>query len=159
MKKAIKRILVLLFAAVFVSLLLPEFKTSDFFNGTIFNVSGIMFSLGLGLVATFNLNSVKNKSYIVDIRKNLNEVRNWFIFYFGITVLCYILNNSLRDMGVNSLHIANIKNLQVKLNLTVLFCTSIFYSIVYYIINFLSIQKLNNDILDKVLKEEEESHE
>ena len=146
--KTVIRLLVLILISVLISSFCAELQPDEFFNGTIFNVSGIMFSLGLGLIVTFNLSSVKNKKYIIDIRKNLNKVRNSFIFYFGITVICYVLDKYFRDKCVLHIFIFNIKNSQIGLNCSVLFSAFMFYSIIYYIINFLNIQKLNDDIFD-----------
>ena len=142
----------LIFISVFISSFCAEIQPDEFFNGTIFNVSGIMFSLGLGLIVTFNLSSVKNREYIVYIRKSLNKVRNSFIFYFGITVLCYILDKYFRDKGVISIPFFSIKNIKIELNFAILFCILMFYSIAYYIVNFLHIQRLNDDIFDKTME-------
>jgi len=152
---AIKRFIILFLVTMFVSSLMPDFEKNDSvdsFNATIFNVSGIMFSLGLGLLATFNLNSVKNKSYINEIRKRLNTVRNIFIFCFVITIICYSLDNFFGK--ISFCPIPDIEKLQIKINFTILYCFSAFYSILYYIRNFFAMQKLNDDILDKVLKED-----
>ena len=135
--------------SVLISSFCAELQPNEFFNGTIFTVSGIVFSLGLGLIVTFNLSSIKNKKYIAEIRKTLNKVRNSFIFYFIVTVVCYILDKYLRDKCIISLPLFKMKNLQIELNYAIFFCVLMFYSIAYYVINFLNIQKLNDDIFDK----------
>lgn len=38
---------------------------------TLYNVSGIMFSIGLGLIVSFNLSGIRNREYIKEIRKNI----------------------------------------------------------------------------------------
>ncbi|MEP0004426.1 MAG: hypothetical protein ABJ387_01485 [Balneola sp.] len=120
-----------------------------FFINTIYTVSGIMFSLGLGLIVTFNMNGVKNPAYISQIRENINDVRNSFLKYFILTTICYIVDFYLRQNGINTFSIEIGTNL-FKFNLSILFCLLMMYSIIYYVINFIEIQNLNNDIFDKL---------
>jgi Na+/H+-dicarboxylate symporter len=107
-----------------------------------------MFSLGLGLVVTFNINGVKNQKFIKQLRDNIDKVRNSFLKYFFITAICYVLDYYFRQKVLNITTI-EIKNFHFELNWSVLFCVLMSYSIVYYIINFIEIQKLNNSIFDK----------
>lgn len=43
---------------------------------TLYNVSGIMFSIGLGLIVSFNLSGIRNREYIKEIRKNIANIRD-----------------------------------------------------------------------------------
>lgn len=125
-------------------------KPDQFFTSTIFTVSGIMFSIGLGLIVSFNLNGVKNKNYIKGLRSNINFVRDNFMIYFSLATACYIL-----DQYFNSVSFIIIDEPSIKITfcLSIFFCLSILYSACYFIINFLEIQKLNNDIFDKINEE------
>jgi hypothetical protein len=107
-----------------------------------------MFSVGLGLIVTFNISGVKNKKHIKQLRINMNNVRNSFITYFFITTGSYILDKYLRDAKIISTFI-HMRSFKIELNWSIFFCLLMLYSIVYYIINFIEIQKLNNDIFDK----------
>ena len=144
--KTIIRISLVLILFIIISLLCLH--PDDFFVNTIFTVSGIMFSVGLGLIVTFNISGVKNQKHIKQLRGNIDKVRNSFLKYFLISTVCYILDYYLRQKALNITTI-NIKNFQFELNWSVLFCILMLYSIVYYIINFIEIQKLNNSIFDK----------
>lgn len=130
------------------SSVLCSIELDDFFTNTIYTVSGIMFSVGLGLIVTFNISGVKNKTYITQLRNNIDRVRNAFLKYFLLSTVCFILDYYLRKKELNITSL-NIQNLQIELNWSMLFCLLMLYSIVYYIINFIEIQKLNNDIFDK----------
>jgi hypothetical protein len=140
--------IVLLFILFIIISLVCTLRPDDFFVNTIFTVSGIIFSVGLGLIVTFNIGGVKNKKHIKQLRTNINNVRNSFIIYFFITTVSYILDKYLRDSKI-ILTFIHIKNFKIELNWSVFFCLLMLYSIVYYIINFIEIQKLNNDIFDK----------
>lgn len=122
-----------------------------FFLNTFYTVSGIMFSIGIGLVVTFNLQGIKNKSYIDEIRKNLNYVRNSYIQYFSLTTICFIIDNYLRTENIDTtLKFSN--KFSLPFNVQLFFFMIILYSIGYFIVNFLELQKLNNDIFDRMLE-------
>jgi hypothetical protein len=146
--KQIIRIALVFVLFIIISLVCP-LRPDDFFVNTIFTVSGIMFSVGLGLIVTFNIGGVKNKKHIQQLRNNINDVRNSFITYFFITTVSYVLDKYLRDAKMIFTFIY-IKNFQIELNWSIFFCLLMLYSIIYYIINFVEIQKLNNDIFDKI---------
>jgi hypothetical protein len=149
MKTAL-RILIVVIVFLIISLTV-NVTVDSFFSNTIFTVSGIMFSLGLGLIVTFNMHGVKNPSYIDQIRTNINEVRTSFLVYFSITTICFLLDYYLRQNNSN-VFCFQIGTVDIVLNASVFFCLIMLYSIVYFILNFLAIQKLNNDIFDRVIQ-------
>ncbi len=146
MKKLTISLLIICLITILVSSI--SMVTPDqFFTSTIFTVSGIMFSIGFGLIVSFNLNGVKNKNYIKELRENINFVRNNFMTYFLLATTCYIL-----DQYFNSVSFTIIDKLNIKITfcLSIFFCLFILYSVCYFITNFIEIQKLNNDIFDKI---------
>lgn len=111
---------------------------------TFYNVSGIMFSVGLGLIVSLNYSDIKNKNYLISIRQNISEIRNIFILYFmAITVLFLFIG---KDIDVNIIF--------SKISYDVIFSVFSIYTIIYFVVNFLQIQKLNDDISDKKNREE-----
>ncbi|AVE42439.1 hypothetical protein AM461_18035 [Providencia rettgeri] len=108
-----------------------------------------MFSIGLGLIVTFNMNGVKNKSYINKIRKNLTSVRDSFLIYFVISTTCLVLGQYLNDVDVKF----EVKGTVITISPVMLFFSLIIYSIIFFIINFLEVQKLSQDIFDKINQE------
>lgn len=151
MRKKLLSFIIIIFMTVALSSL-SDVRPDNFFISTIFTVSGIMFSIGLGLITTFNLNGVKNRNYIKTIRANINTVRNSFICYFLITTICYVLDQYI---SFNDITIFQSKYVICIFNFPILFCLFMFYAVCYFIVNFLEIQKLNNDIFDKVNEENE----
>ncbi len=150
--KTIFRFLFIIFLFLIISNLFPV-KIDDFFINTIFTVAGIMFSVGLGLIVTFSFAEIKNKKYLHKIRDNLNAVRDSFLQYFTIVTFCYVIDYYLRksELYLTTLHISKY---EFNFNWSVFLCLLIIYSIIYFIINFIKIQKLNNDIVDKVINED-----
>ena len=147
MKKKVKK-LILVMIFIILSVFINK-QLDEFFMNTIYTVAGIMFSIGIGLVATFSLHGIKNPSYVKTIRKNLNCVRNSFIRYFSISTILYIADKYIKD-DLNSLIIFSFKEFSFNFNFSLFAVLVMFYAIFYYIINFLAMQKLNDDIFDKL---------
>lgn len=147
MRISLKIILLLVFILIS---FICKIDLNDFFMNTIYTVSGIMFSIGLGLVVTFNLQGIKNKTYIQKIRGNLKEVRNTYIYHFCLSTIYFILDKYFRDIKHSIIDIPISDSIYIQFNLAVFLGLLMFYSIIYFIINFLALQKLNDDIFDKV---------
>lgn len=140
---------ILIIVALFIVLSpLCGMQPDDFFSNTIYTVSGIIFSVGFGLIVTFNMSGVKNKKYLIQLRGVINQVRNSFLKYFFISTLSFIVDYYLRQKHIN-ITVLKFYDSCIELNWSVLSGVLMIFSIVYYIVNFLEIQKLNNDILDK----------
>lgn len=115
---------------------------------TLFTVNSIMFSIGLGLIAGFKITGVKNRTYIAEIRHNVKEVRNVFIILFSLSALSFMISPLNERPLTLSLH-----GYTFSLDLLLLSALVVVYSTIYFIRNFLAIQKLNDDIFDRLLEE------
>lgn len=146
-----KRKLAVSLAALLLSILLASLMTSrpdaSFLN-TIYTVAGIMFSIGMGAIITFNLDRVKNKGFFLSIRGNINSVRNSFIFFFSLISICYLLYQIAPEAAMSYTY----KGLTVAFSVSLFVASIIPISIVYFILNFLEIQRLNLDIAEKLLE-------
>ena len=146
MKRLIRDLIIMLLAVLMSTFL--DIGVDDFFMGTIYTVSGIMFSIGISILVTFNLQGIKKKSFIDKIRNNLNEVRNTFIYYFSFSTVFFILERYLRKSDKNILVLYQKDELLIDVSVSFVVTVLIFYSIFYFILNFLEVQKLNNQIFD-----------
>lgn len=146
-RQAISFLLITIVTIGFPSIM--SWRPDTFLLSTLYTVCGIMFSIGLGLIVTFNMSGVKNKSYIKIIRKNLKSVRDSFLKYFAISTTCLILGQYLS----NSDFLFIVREVEIIISPSMLFFALIIYSIVFFIINFLEVQKLSQDIFDKVEQE------
>jgi len=148
MKKALLKICIIIICTVVYSSI-TLLRPNSTFTSTVFNISGIMFSIGLGLIVTFNLTGVKNKNYIKKIRQNIKHISQLFIIHFSLASICFLLNS----IDNSSKNIVIYSHLHVRFNLSVAYNIVIIYSIIYFIINFLAIQTLKDDIFDKTNEE------
>lgn len=100
----------------------------------------------MGLLVTFRLDGIKNLSYIRNIRSNIKYLQKVFILYFTVSTISYISYQKVPIYEfmsyINTSIIANL--------FTICF---IVFSMVYFVINFLAIPKLSEDIFDKINKE------
>lgn len=122
-------------------------RPDGFFSSTIFTIAGIMFSIGLGLIVTFNPTSIKNRAYLKIVRDNITNVRNSFLLHFASSSMCFILNQYLikEEFSYNVFG-----KFDIKFSISIFLCLLMIYSSIYFVVNFLQIQKLNNDISDEV---------
>lgn len=145
---------VFLFAAVtFVLALVFAFLSFKFDRNTIasvYNVSGIMFSVGMGLLVTFKLDGVRNRVYIEKIRNNISLLEKSFIAWFVVSTAIFTFYDCIPDKHIDLWKVSTL-NLNCLANCFTLFF--ILVAIIYYVVNFLEVQKLNNDIFDRINKE------
>ncbi|EXG91463.1 hypothetical protein NQ666_19085 [Acinetobacter baumannii] len=116
------------------------------FLNTIYTVSGIMFSIGMGVLCTLNPDKVKNDSIYKAIKSNILDVRNSYLAYFFIISFIYLIYQIYPDLN----YVKIIWKIKITLDLA---CATLFLNILgilYFISNFIQIQKLGMDISDRV---------
>lgn len=131
------------------SFFFPDFNPGEGAVSTLYTVSGIMFSIGMSLLVTSSAAGVKNPRIRKGIRNELRKVRNHFIECFVLISVLYILLCSSADKH-SVLFIY--ENLSLRFSHLLVF--TIAYSIVYFVWNFLAIQRLNYQIEDALDKNE-----
>lgn len=150
MRKIIS-ILTFTFLSVLISNL-TDIRADTFFASTLYTISGIMFSVGASMIVTFNLSGIKNQDFLVRIRQNLCDVKKSFIFYFLVASISYILQYYLIKNQTDIISLFYIKEFEFKISLSVLFCSFILLSIIYYVTNINYLYKLSNDIFNALNK-------
>lgn len=138
--------LLILIIVILISSIFDLHPTNTDYINTLYTVSGIMFSIGMGIICTMNPDSIKNPGICKTIRKNIIAVRNTYLLYFGITSSLYFVLQLVPKTryGWHGFYF------NITLDLCYL-CSAInILSIFYYIVNFIQIQKLNFEISDRV---------
>lgn len=109
-----------------------------------------MFSIGMGVICTFNPERVRNNNYLREIRTDISSIRLSYIFFFSFSSILYLANQLFptfkKCFEINFLEIC------FDLPITVVAVSA--FGIIYYIINFLEIQKLNFQITDRINSED-----
>jgi hypothetical protein len=143
MKKFILRVVFVLGSTLILSAF-EDLRVKDILP-TIYTVSSIIFSIGMGLIVSFSLDGVKHDGYIREIRLSILNVRNSFIIYFALSTIFYITCPYVSDIFIS----------YIDIKFSPILFTSLFLvlSISYYIVNFIEIQNLKDDIFDRINEE------
>lgn len=135
-----KRVLIFLlgsFALAIVLLLYTRVSFSVEMLSTLYTVAGVIFSVGMSITISPKTEGVTNKPIKKAIRTSYSRIRNFFIWFFSLDTILFI-------MAEGSFYPAFFN----------IWCgIFLLLSVVYYIINFISLQKLGEQIEDQVSKE------
>lgn len=145
-KKILLSIIFLVLSVVIASVW--SVKLDSTFINTIYTISGIMFSIGMGVICTFSPDKIKNIQLFSRVKENIITVRNSFLFYFALVSFFYLLYLLCSNFE-KTIFISDIK---LVFNLSVFLLGQIILSIIFFITNFLEIQKLNFDIVERTNK-------
>lgn len=117
-------------------------SVNDSVLSTLYNVSCIVFSVGMGLIVSFSLNGVREKGYINSIKKNLDNTRSSFIIEFSFVTFFYILYSYIPNIVIN----------YIRLDWSCFVAVFTVFSICFFVKNFIAIQDLKDDIFERTLK-------
>lgn len=150
MKKAFFRILI----AGIVALIFSSIGVEGSGNvlQPLYTVLGILYSIAMSLIVSFNLSQVRNTDYRKSIRVSLKHIRNTLTLDFAISSIALILSLCVEKNKIISLFTIN--ELTVKLNIPTLAICVVIISMLYEVLNFYSIQSLNDEIVEKIIDEE-----
>lgn len=116
----------------------------------LYGVIGVLFSVGMSLIISFNGSHINNPDYKKSIRESLHDVRNNFLCIFSVCTFFYVIFSLMEEKT----HIWVKKDSFTLISTWSISCVSfIVYSIVALISNYLDVQKLYEDIDDMQNKE------
>lgn len=120
-----------------------------------FTVLGIMYSLSMSTIVGFSLENIFNKTYRIKFRNLLCRHRNNITIDSGVSTLIFIVATSL-TFNLKFEFVGNVWNFDLLLdNLSLCTMSS---TIVFIVYNFMSLQKLKDDILEKIFEERTNKH-
>lgn len=139
MKKMIAYLLLSTVSAVALSIC-TEISIPDNVLSTLYTVAGVIFSVGMSLTITPKTDMVTVESMRKKIRASFIRIRDLFIWFFILDTILFIMAEG-----------------DFFPSITVFFNIScgifLLFSVAYYIANFISLQKLGEQIEDQVQKE------
>lgn len=145
-----KRLIIAVIVCLLLSIIPLQVKdtTLTIFYGLI----GVIFSVGMSLIISFNGSAILNKEFKEEIRGNVHEIRNNFLFIFLICSALYVVYSVLP----NSWQLLKWKPTE-SISIHFTWSLSVFlyhiYSMIALISNYIEIQKLYEDIEDRIAKE------
>lgn len=143
-KKLLVNISLFLVISVAVASAASKIPDASLLN-TIYTVAGIMFSIGMGVLCTLNPDKVKNDTYYKAIKSNVLEVRNSYLVYFFIISSIYLIYQIFPNASL----VIKLSNLQIIFNIAFAAMFLNILGILYFIANFMAIQKLGFSISDQ----------
>ena len=127
--------IVSLLATCLLSYLFPSFAMKENVATTLYTITGIMFSIGLSLTVISSTSNIKNDKIKRRIRHRIKQVRDNFIWAFFVASVIFIFYITKPV----SLPFVNGGWLILFIQLA---------SIVFFIVNFIMIQRFNEEIED-----------
>lgn len=115
---------------------------------TLFTVLGIVFSISMSLLVSFNLSKILNPQIRKRLRNSISHTRNMLIYDFGLATL---ISAVVLIWNTNCLRY-NVRG--IIIDITLLGVTLVATSLIYEIYNFRKLHKLHTDIEDAVIAEE-----
>ena len=116
---------------------------------TLFTILGIVFSIVMSLLVTFDLSEILNTKNRKRIRVSIASTMKNFVLDFAVTALFFIVVS----VAFSKTPPIAIKRLTIDAQLTGMLITII--SLVYEVYNFWKIHKLKVDIEEQVLSEKQ----
>lgn len=116
---------------------------------TLFTVLGIVFSISMSLLVSFNLSKILNREMRNALRGVISHLRNMLLLDFGVSTICLVTALIWKEgCYYYSLHE------WINLDIMLIAVIWIAMSLIYEIYNFRELHKLHCDIEDEVIEEE-----
>lgn len=139
--------IIIAFCCCLIASLIPM-SVGEITLNILYGVLGVIFSVGMSLIISFNGSNIKNQQLKKEIRDSLHNVRNNFLCLFCSGSLIFV---------IYSLFCENIKQISWCDKLTSTWSVSALVFLCYVIIasisNYVDLQKLFEDIEDKIENE------
>ncbi len=144
-----------IFISLVIAVLLPTFMECMVVNemvvSTLFTIVGIIFSVIMSLVISVSTSNVKNKEAKDVYRKQLSRIRCRFVAIFTILTVLYIIIPL--DSKTEILNITRLGGILVKFSCNIFMTACLSISIIYYIVNYSSIQTSVYEVEDRIDEE------
>jgi hypothetical protein len=118
---------------------LDKLFNKDFLT-TIYTVIGIMFPLGLNQIMSFSFADVERDAFVNRYRGDLDIIRSIFVYLFIVSTAVF----SFKFLD------CIVQWKWIKFDIRCLYFVFLIFSLVYYVVNFISLAKLKNEIEDKI---------
>lgn len=139
-----------LLCAFIISMIISFFglRGHDVILQSLFTVLGITFSISMSILISFDLSKVCNKSIRMSLRLRCRHILDQLIIDFIVSCSIFVLG--LMCNGYTPINILSVFPLDILL----LSISVLTFSLIYELYNFKKIQRLKDDIADRILDEE-----
>lgn len=145
MKKQILRLALVLLCAILCCAF--DLVPNESIVSTLFTVSSVFVSMGLSVIIGFDLSGVKNDDWFKRINKNIKIIQSTFLWYYAFIIVVYLIYAQM-ELKLSCLPLGQ--------KFAGSFCFStILIGILYFVVNFMELQKLKDSIAQRLHKVEE----
>jgi len=117
-------------------------RISDDFFSVMYTVIGIMFPLALSQTTIFSFNEIENDKFIEKRKEQLSMIRIIFISLFSLATIVFIFKTSCFRISWK----------WVRYDIKFLFFSYLLFCLLFYIVNFVDLIKLKDEIDDEIRK-------
>ena len=117
---------------------------------SLYTVLGILYSIAMSLVVSFNLSQIRAVDTRRSLRKALKHIRNSLTVDFSLSSVALIISLCINEQEV----LIPIYSF-IKLDTLIVSTCIVIISMIYEILNFSSIQNLNDEVVEKIMEEED----
>lgn len=138
-----KKLIIFLSCSILGAFLLSIFigiEAAETLLSTLYTVAGVVFSVGMSIAISPKTNEVTNVSVKLRIRESYKYARDSFIAYFAIDTLLFVLSELELCPRIHEIF-------------SVSCAIFTLISVGYFVYNFIQLQKLGDEIEDRILKE------
>lgn len=140
---------ILIASVVCVLLSLIPLNVSDSTLTIIYGIIGVLFSVGMSLIISFNGSNIRNAELKKEIRDNMHNVRRNFLSVFLFSSFFFVIY-SVMPKDLKQIEWYKTEGIVLKSDWSFSVISYHLYSIVALISNYLDIQKLYEDIEDRI---------
>ena len=151
-RKMIKVLVALLVCAVFS---LMPLKINDSTLTVFYSLAGVLFSVGMSLVISFNSSRIRSEVKRNTIRERMHGIRNNLIVVILLATAVYVVYSLFDDKSSLSVLWYDSDSFKFESNWSFPVLMFLIYCSVVFVSNFLDIQDLYEDIDDKIQREEQ----
>ncbi len=125
---------------------------SDITLNILYGVIGVLFSVGMSLIISFNSSNLNNPIHKKSIRDSIHDVRNSFLCIFSVSTFFFVAYSLMDDNCQTHVWI-NKENIMLTSTWPLSVLLFLIYSVIALIKSYVELQKLFEDIEDKMQKE------
>lgn len=126
-------------------------------NGTLtvfYSLAGVLFSVGMSLVISFNSSRITSLRKRTEIRKRVHSVRNTLISVILMATIVFVAYSIVDKKEYLNISWYNVGSFEIKSSWSFSVLLFLMYCCVVFVSNYIDIQDLYEDIDDKIQRED-----
>ena len=144
-----KRIVILVFLSLSLALCLTNFigfQGEPGLLGIMFSVLGVVFSFGICIANSLNLERIRNPDYYEPLKRSTNVVRDTSAVLFALVLVLFVLSQIMRTVNIGD----EVNFLGLVFSFSSFAFSFNCFVLLYYVLNFGRLQSLDQEIEERM---------